>query len=88
MANKAIVEEVKNFIRYAVKNRINRNDDEKNWTEEGLAEFDEQLIKMLLSGVKQRKSDISLCEYAKLVAKSKGVELPESIRYWIILLSI
>ena len=88
MANKAIVEEVKNFIRYAVKNRANRNDDAKNWSEEGLAEFEEQLINMLLSGVKQRKTDIALCEYAKLVAKSKGVELSESIRYWIVLLNI
>jgi len=88
MANKAIVEEVKNFIRYAVKNRANRNDDAKNWSEEGLAEFEEDLIKMLLSGVKQRKTDIALCEYAKLIAKGKGVELSESIRYWMILLNI
>lgn len=89
MANKEIVEEVKNFIRFAVKNRKNREEEKKNWTSETkFEEFEEGLIATLTKPITSRKSDRSLCEYAQLVAKSKGVTLSESIGYWLVLLKI
>ena len=86
MATKSVLEEVQNFIRYAVKNRKNRSEDEKNWSPKALEEYEDQLISALLRPVRRGKTDQELCEYAVLISKSKGVTLPESIGYWILLI--
>ena len=86
MATKAVLEEVQNFIKYAVKNRKNISDHEKNLSPKALEEYEEQLISVLLRPVRPRKTDKELCEYAVLVSRSKGVTLSESIGYWILLM--
>lgn len=86
MANLSVLEEVKKFIPYAVKNSVRRK--ERTGSEEWQKDFDDQLIKMYMGGVKKRRTDIALCEYAKLIAKANGVELPDSIKYFLILLNI
>ena len=88
MASKEVLEEVKNFIRFAVKNRSNRSEDEKNWSVDALEDYEEQLINMLLSGVGKRKTDKALCEYAQLISKSKGVPVTDSIGFWSLLYKI
>jgi hypothetical protein len=88
MASKEVLEEVKNFIRFAVKNRANRSEDEKNWSAASLEDYDQHLIEILLGGIGKRKTDRALCEYAQLISKSKGVPLPESIGFRLLLFKI
>jgi hypothetical protein len=86
MANTSVLEELKKFIPYAVQNSVRRK--ERQGSDQWMKEFDDQLINMYLSGVKKRKSDKALCEYAKLIANANGVELTDNIKYFIILLNI
>ena len=88
MANTSVLEELKKFIPYAVQNSVRRKERLGSNSEEWVKDFDEQLINMYLSGVKRRKSDKALCEYAKLIATANGVELPDNIKYFLILLNI
>lgn len=87
MANSSVLEELKKFIPYAVQNRV-RKEREQYGSENWMEDFEANLIKMYMDGVKKRKSDKTLCEYAKLIARANGVELPDSIKYFLILLNI
>lgn len=88
MANASVLEELKKFIPYAVQNSVRKKEREQFGSENWIKDFEETLIKMYMDGVKKRKTDKALCEYAKLIAKSNGVELPDSIKYFLILLNI
>ena len=100
MANSIVLEELTKFIPYAVQNSSGPLQHQtavllslfhaieqfgsENWVED----FESTLIKMYMDGVKKHKTDKALCEYAKLIATANGVELPDSIKYFLILLNI
>ena len=86
--NKMIVNEVENFIRLAVKNINYQAKLENGWSGDELANYQEELIKILLSGIKRCKTDKALCEYAALISKSKEFPLTEALQYWTLLLKI
>lgn len=88
MANSSVLEELTKFIPYAVQNSVRKKEREKLGSEEWAKNFEANLIKMYMDGVKKRKTDKALCEYAKLIAKANEVELPDSIKYFLILLNI
>lgn len=88
MANTSVLEEVKKFIPYAVHNSVRSEDRKKNQSADWVREFENELIKMYMDGVKKRKTDKALCEYAKLISKANQVELPDSIKYFLVLLHL
>ena len=88
MANTSVLEELKKFIPYAVQNSSRKKEREQFGSELWVSDFETTLIKMYMDGVKKRKTDKALCEYAKLIATANGVELPDSIKYFLILLNI